>query len=248
MPHYLMRTVNVSSLRSKILTLLALSATLGLTLGRAASQLDSLLKDSPFGSAKSTQASDAGNQPVEFRGVSEENGQVLFSIFDTATKRSRWVTLNDTSGDVVVKSYDAEAHTVALEQNGRTLSLTLKSGPKIAQQNIPPPMPPGLPGANGTQGQIMPNGAARGPEAQRLQQIAEEIRRRRALRQQAPQSPQMPMPSPNAVPGMGGPMPTPGTGTNTGGPVPMPGTGSGPVPTGTPNPGSGPVPTYPQQQ
>lgn len=237
MPYYLMRTVNVSPLRSKTLLLLALCASLG-HMAVKADSLDSLVKNSPFGSAKSGQPVDAGNQPMEFRGVLEENGQQLFSVFDTATKRSRWVTLNDTSGEVVVKSYNAEANTIALEQNGRALSLTLKSGPRIVQ-NVPPPMPPGMPGANGVQGQILPNGAGKGPEAQRLQQIAEEIRRRRALRQQPPQ---MPMPSPNIMPNSGGPVPVPGSGS---GPMPTPGTGttSGPMPTAVP----GPIPNYPQK-
>ena len=237
-----MRTVNVSPLRSKTLLLLTLGATLGLNTGWA-DLLEDFAKNSPFPQAKAGQAADAGNQPVEFRGVSEENGQVLFSVFDTATKRSRWLTLNDTTGDLVVKSYDAEAHTVSLEQNGHALSLTLKSGPKVAQQNIPPPMPPGMPGANGLQGQVMPNGASRGPEQQRLQQIAEEIRRRRALRQQAPQ---MPTPN-NAVPNYGGPMSMPGTGASSGGPIPLPGTGSGPIPTGMPNATPGPMPNSTQK-
>lgn len=239
-----MPTVNVSSLRSKTILLLAMGGTLGLTAGMAASQLDSLLTNSPFGAAaKSGQPADAGNQPMEFRGVVEENGQQLFSIFDTATKRSRWVGLNDASGEMVVKSYNAEGNTISLEQNGRVLALTLKSGPRIVQ-NVPPPMPSGMqPGANGMPGQIMPNGVGKGPEAQRLQQIAEEIRRRRALRQQPPQ---MPMPSPNAIPGAG-PMPTPGSGA---GPVPnaVPGSNSGPMPMPNAVPGaatSGPTPYYP---
>ena len=170
----------------------------------------------------------------------EENGQLLFSIFDTATKRSRWVALNDPSSDLVIKSYDADAHTVTLDQSGRPLALTLKSGPRIVQ-NIPPPMQPGMqPGANGMPGQILPNGVGKGPEAQRLQQIAEEIRRRRALRQQPPQ-----MQMPNAVPGSGGPMPMPVPGSGSG-PVPnaVPGSGSGPMP--MPNTGaSGPTPNFP---
>ena len=218
--------------------LLALGAVLGLASGQAASQLDSLVANSPFGSAKSGQAADAaGNQPFEFRGVLEENGQQLFSIFDTATKRSRWVGLNAASDDFVVKSYDADARSVSLEQHGRLLALTLKSGPRVAQ-NMPPSMSPGMQaGAYPQPGQILPNGTAKGPEAQRLQQIAEEIRRRRALRQQPPQM--MPMPNPNPATGTGGPMPVPGTGT--GGPAFVPGTGSG-GPAFVPSAGPGPVP------
>ena len=225
LPYYLMRIVNVSSLRSKILLLLTLGAGLGLAAGKAASQtdLDSLVKNSPFGSSKAGQVADAGNQPIEFRGSMEENGQPIFSLYDTATKRTRWVGLNDTSGEVVVKSFDAEAHTVSVEQNGRPLALTLKSGPRIVQ-NIPPPMPPAMqPGSPGLPGQNSPNSIGKGPEQQRLSAIADEIRRRRALRSQSPQ----PMPMPNAVPGSSGPVPMPVSGNSSGGPVPMPNPGNG---------------------
>ena len=216
--------------------------------GVAASPVDGLLNNSPFGAApKGGQSADVGNQPLEFRAVLEENGQKLFSIYDTATKHSRWLTQNDASGDVVIKSYDEDAHTISLERNGQSLSLTLKSGPRIAQ-SVQPPMQPGMqPGAVGLPGQsaqqIM---AAKGPEAQRMQQIAEEIRRRRALRQQGPQGP---MPAANG-PGNGGPTPMPALPGMSGnsGPMPMPGAIPGPMP--TPLPGatsSGPMPTPTKQ-
>src|ERR1035437_9348499 len=183
-----MRMVNISFLRFRIVPLLALGSLLGLMPGKAASQLDSLLANSPFGSAKTGgQSADAtGNQPFELHGVLEENGQQLFSIFDTTTKHSRWLGLNATNDDLVIKSYDADAHTVSLDQHGRIFSLTLKSGPRVVQ-NTPPPMKnPGV--NNGQPAQFQPNGAAgKGPDAQRLQQIADEIRRRRALRAQGPQ-------------------------------------------------------------
>lgn len=184
--------MSITVLKSRSMLLLVMSATLGLTAGRASSQLDSLLARSPFEQEKSSRPADAGNQSVEFRGVVEENGERIFSIRDTATNHSRWVTLNDTSSDLVVKSYDAEALTVSLEQNGRTLSLALKSGPRIAQQNVPQPMPR-MSAANGQPNQIMPASAAQGPDALRMQQMTAEIQRRRAARQQA-----SPIPTPRA--------------------------------------------------
>lgn len=212
--HYLMPPVNAFLPRPRNVLLVALGCALGLNSGFAAGQLDSLLSNSPFGSAKSGQTAEAGTQPLEFRGVLEENGQQIFSIYDTATKRSRWVGLNAASDDFVVKSYDASANSISLEQHGRVLALTLKSGPKMAQ-NMPLPLPPGMPqpgSNNGQPAQVLPNGAmGKGPEAQRLQQIAEEIRRRRALRQQAPQAPQMPAPTQNTAPATGNPSAAPAT-------------------------------------
>lgn len=191
--------MNVAPPGSRSILLLVMSATLGLTAGRASSQLDSLLARSPFEPAKSSQPADTGNQSVEFRGVLEENGERIFSIHDTVTKHSRWVTLNDTGGDLVVKSYDAETRTVSLEQNGRTLALALKSGPRIAQQNIPQPMPR----TSGQPSQIMPSGAAQGIDPLRIQQMTAEIQRRRAARQQPPL-----VPAPNGMPRTGAPVPT----------------------------------------
>ena len=242
-----MRTVNVLSPRSRIALCLAIGSLLSPAAGIAANQLDSLLNSSLFGTpAKAGQAADTGNQAFEFRGVSTVNGQQLFSIYDTSTKHSLWLGLNDSSSEVVVKNYDADAGTISLEKSGQVLSLTVKSGPRIAQ-NIPPPMQPGMqqpgvPGMPGQQGQ--PNGMAKGPEAQRMQQIAEEIRRRRALRQQGPQpatgGPQMPMPMPTPGAPGGGAMPLPGATPSSGGPAMMP----------APLPGAstGPVPIYPPKQ
>ncbi len=211
-PHYLIYNVNVIFSCSRLALLLTAGSVFGLSSGVAASQLDSLLANSPFGSVKTGQPVDSGNQPLEFRGISEENGQQFFSVLDTTTKRSRWISVNDSSGDLVVKNYNAEANTLTVEQNGHALTLTLKSGPRVAQ-NIPPPMPQGMPpGNNGLPGQTMTNSmVGKGPEAQRLQMIAEEIRRRRALRQQP--NIQMPLPNPNAAPGTNGP---------AAGPVPNP--------------------------
>lgn len=233
--------VNAVSPRLRLLLVMIASSLSTPLASMGAGQLDSLLNSTLFGSAKSGQPADAGNQPLEFRGVSEIDGQQLFSIYDTATKRSSLLTLNDTSNDVVIKSYDADTHAVNLMQNGKALSLTLKSGPRIAQNMTPPPpgMPAGAPNLPGMAGQQIPaNGIGKGPEAQRMQQIAEEIRRRRALRQQGPQmsgaapSPgtgPTPMPS---LPGATGPVPVaPLPGASSAGPMPLPGASTpGPVP------------------
>ncbi|GEM_PF-298330 len=242
-----MQTVNVISPRSPVLLLLAIGSLVSPAVGIAASQLDSLLSNSPFGAApKSGQPIEAGNQLLELRSIWEDKGQPLFSIYDTATKRSRWVGLNDANGDVVIKSYDAEAHTISLEQNGRPLSLTLKSGPRIVP-NSPMPVQAVMPyGAAGLSGQqFLPNGVGKSPEAHHMQQIADEIRRRRALRQQAPN---MPTPTPGAT-GNSGPMRLPGASGSSGPmPMPTPGTGTGPMPIPRPGASTGPTPNTPSRQ
>lgn len=218
--------------------------------GQAASRFDNLVANPPFGQSVSpTQArADAPNQPLEFRGISVEQGEKFFSFYDPATKRSRWVTLNEADDGLLLKNYDEAAHTATVDFNGRPLTLILKSGPKFAQSQPAMAPPPGaavgapLPG----QSAALPGMSTKGqnPEATRLQQIAEEIRRRRALRSQGPQMSMPPQSGqtggpaglPQSVPGQGGgPTPVPNA-TPGQGPVPLPGstTSGGPVPTQVP--------------
>ncbi len=223
--HYVSRC----RMRAAPLTFLLLLAT-GSLAGKAAEPtglLDTLISSSPFGQMKGGAAGDTPNQPLEFRGVIEEGGGWVFSIYDTTSRHSRWVGLNTASDDFVVKEYDAIHQTVSVDQHGRVLSLSLKSAPKIAQAgnqmvmrapqvNAIPGMPPTVgPGAQ-------PGSPA---DAQRLQQIAQEIERRRALRRQAAQVPGQPSPSgqfPMSGPTAGqGPIPMP-VQANGSGPVPMP--------------------------
>jgi hypothetical protein len=202
---------------------------IGSLAGRAAEPaglLDTLISSSPFGQMKGGAAGDTPNQPLEFRGVIEEGGGWVFSIYDTTSRHSRWVGLNTASDDFVVKEYDAIHQTVSVDQHGRVLSLSLKSAPKIAQAGnqmvVRPPQANTIPGMPGPVGPGMQSGSP--ADAQRLQQIAQEIERRRALRRQAAQSPgQSPQPGQFPMPG-----PTMGQGPV---PMPVPANGSGPIPT-----------------
>ena len=163
-----------------------------------ATGLDALVANSPFGQVRGGPGGgDAANQPLEFRGILEEGNSCVFSIYDTASHHSSWVGLNVSSDDFVVKEYDAAHQTLSVNQNGRILTLALKSAPKVAQANPivrpgPMPMPNQNPGMNN--GPMLQPGAG-GPDAQRLQQIAQEIERRRALRRQASGAPPVPMPN-----------------------------------------------------
>lgn len=158
----------------------------------AAPSLQNLLSNSPFGiNAPAGQAAPTG--PLEFRGTFVDRGERFFSLADPATKKAEWVTLNESGHAFVVKSYDTDSETVTVDFQGRSLSLKLRTA-KVTAMAMPTPavVPPPGQGANPNQPPPPNVTPASATEAQRLAQVAEEIRRRRALRQQATQTPPAP--------------------------------------------------------
>ena len=152
---------------------------------------DSLIKSAPFGQSTSGGAQAAnGAAPLEFRGVLMEKGAYIFSLHETATRASQWVGLKEANQPYVVESYDSEKGSIQVKYHGQTLNLSLKLAQVIVQAppplNMPAPAPANGPTAVGP--------AASSDEASRLAQVAEEIRRRRALR-----APPVPVPQPNNV-------------------------------------------------
>lgn len=168
------------------LLLLALLAAPAFAQPAPAPSLQNLLANPPFGSAASAGAAPVSATPLEFRGTFVDRGERFFSLADPATKKAEWVTLNETGHPFLVKAYDADTETVTVDFQGRSLSLKLRAA-KIVAMAAPPPQPvagvqPGTPAPSA-------GPAASTTEAQRLAQVAEEIRRRRALRSQATQTP-----------------------------------------------------------
>ena len=140
--------------------------------------LQNLLQTSPFGSPT---VAGAGTTSLEFRGVFADKGEYFFSLIETSTHRGYWVGLNEKGNPFTIRSYDAGSETVTAEYQGRTLTLTLQRAKILA--SVPAP----LVGPTPPVATLGPQPTAGTPEAQ----IVEEIRRRRALRQQA---------APNATP------------------------------------------------
>jgi hypothetical protein len=218
-------------MKTRLFSLAGLSVLVLCRLGAAPTpeKMTGLLNNSPFGSAKSAQSAVGGNgEPFELRAVLEENGSKFFSIYDTATRRSNWVELNDPVNGFSIKSYDAAKENITVDYQGKSMTLAIKRAPAVAQV-MQQPMP-SVPGPNGPM--VQPNmpgvqGAPTAVDQQRIQQIQEEIRRRRALRSQAVvPGTNLGGPAPAGQPNYGnGPQPTPSTST---GPVPMPSSSTGP--------------------
>jgi hypothetical protein len=231
------------TIRSFISVLLGLCPVLGLAApGSGSDKINGLLNNSPFGASRSNAVAGQGTgDPYEFRSVLEENGSKLFSIYDTATHRSVWVEMNDAVNGFSVKGYDAAHDTVTLEFHEKSLTLPIKRAPAVPQAMQPAPQPGGAGAVANTAGpnQISPL------DQQRLQQVQEEIRRRRALRQQ----PAVPVNAAGVpIGGEGGPRPMPvNANGQESGPQLMPsrpGAPAGPqlLPSGSPNAQSGPLP------
>jgi hypothetical protein len=164
----------------------------------ANSSLDSLINSSPFGQVANAPAAVQAN-PLELRGVFVDKGETYFSLYEVSSRISRWVTVNETGNPFVVKGYDQTKGIARIEYQGREISLGLKQA-KVVAMAAPTPAPnqpgpaPGQPVASPA------NPGAQPDEAARLAAIAEEIRRRRALRQQSvtslPTATPPPAPSP----------------------------------------------------
>lgn len=157
---------------------LALNA---LAASAATVSLEGLVSNSPFmlpqGEAPAAPVA-TENATVEFRGLIETNEGTLFGLFDRTKNQGEWVTQNQGDAEFKVSAYDADSSTVTVQYQGQTLTLPL-STTKIADA---PPQP--LPVVNNNNRTSPNRGIARPAEdRRRLEAVAAEVRRRRALRQ-----------------------------------------------------------------
>jgi hypothetical protein len=155
--------------------------------------------------------------PLEFRAYMDVGGGMQFRLFDPAKKAGVWVKLNERNSDfdVVAKQHDDAQKTLVVEHQGRTLTLAMREAKVVsagnAGQMAPPPVPMPQP-ANVAPAvtQTVVLNPTPADEAKRLEAVATEVARRRALREQASQQVgQGAMPAPG--PGGGRPPATPGS-------------------------------------
>ncbi len=152
-----------------------------------AQDLNGLLQRSPFGATASGQTATAEG-PLEFRSVLLDQGEYFFSIYQPSTHTSLWVSTNEAGNPFTVQSYDEKTETVKVDYQGRSLSLSLKQAKILAFVQKMPTAPQTVQPPPGSPPNAAP--ATSADEAGRLARIAEEVRRRRAMRQQvAPNQP-----------------------------------------------------------
>jgi hypothetical protein len=155
----------------------------------ASVSLDGLVKNSPFMPPQSEQAAApvvTEGAAVEFRGmITTKEGQ-LFGLYDRTKNIGAWVKQADAGADFRVSSYDPSADLVTLDYQGQRYTLPLSSARVGAA--APSPLPVvnnGNPQHGGATRVTAVPGRRGNNDQQRLESVAAEVRRRRALRQAA---------------------------------------------------------------
>jgi hypothetical protein len=169
--------------------------------GVASAQLANTSPFQPAGAASGS-APTAG-APLEYRGYLEAGGGRQFRIHDPARKAGTWVKLNEpnTEFGVTAKKYDSDERTLTVEYQGKTVTLAERQAKVVssgaAAQAAPPPVASTVPTAV-TQAVVLNPTPA--DEQRRLDAVAAEVQRRRALREQAAQQAGQPAAVPAPVP------------------------------------------------
>ncbi len=174
--------------------------------GRAAApNLDNLLQNSPFGGPAAGAGGARADAPLEFRGVLVEGGENFFSIYESASRSSLWVGANEPGNPYKVQAYDSVKGVVTVDYKGTVLTLPLKQAKVLV---LAPVSPAGPPQPNGPVGPGSPANVTSANPGGDPAKLVEEIRRRRALRQQAAQfNGPTPSPTPSANPAPALPVP-----------------------------------------
>lgn len=169
----------------------------------AADPLDALAANSPFLPGTGARGvANAATGPLELRSIVFVDGAYRFSIFDQGTGEANWVAIGDREQPYVARSFDREHDSLTVEHQGRTMVLSLQPARMASSGTAVHPSPSPLPGQGqgdptnptnrrNNQGPTpasgIPTGSGPMPnantpnaaEAQRLQNLADEIRRRR---------------------------------------------------------------------
>lgn len=125
----------------------------------------------------------------EFRGVMTIGGDTFVTLVDTASSRSVTIPLGGTVENIKASDFRADDGSVQIASGGQTKRAKLRESKIVAMAAPPPPPPPPMPGVVNGQMPGGPPGVASAPisdeEARnRMQRVAEEIRRRREMRRQ----------------------------------------------------------------
>ncbi len=165
----------------------------GVTVALSVSAAGQIAAKSPFMPPQS--AATAGptpGAPLEFRGYMESGDQRLYRIHDPSKKTGTWVKLNERNADfdVIAKQHDTSQDTLVIEHQGKTLTLAERK-PKIVSAGaaaMPPPVvTPAQTNVPAAVTQAVVLNPTPADEQRRLDAVAAEVARRRALREQATQ-------------------------------------------------------------
>jgi hypothetical protein len=165
-----------------------------------------LAASSPFlvPQAAATAGATAG-APLEYGGFLDvPGGERLYRIKDPARKTSEWVKLNQRNPtlEVTARQYDDSQKTLIVEYQGRTLTLAERESKILSAGAVPQPVPAGVSFMPAAVTQSVVTNPSPADDQRRLEAVAAEVARRRALREQASQQV-----NPNGVPQIAPPAP-----------------------------------------
>ena len=98
----------------------------------AAVDLDALVANPPFGAGAAPKPGGvvATTSEYELRGMYQDGGKTYFSLYNAATKQSRWVAKDEAATDPALpsfKAFDPETQTLTVEVNGRPAQVAMKA-------------------------------------------------------------------------------------------------------------------------
>jgi hypothetical protein len=170
-------------------------AAAGVALALATQSVAQIAAKSPFMPPQAaTTTGPTEGAPLEYRGYMETSEGTLYRIHDPAKKAGTWVKLNERNPDfdVLAKQHDDEQKTLTIEHQGKTLTLATREAKVVSSGAAAAAMPP--PVLTPAQTNVAPavtQSVVLNPtpadEQRRLDAVAAEVARRRALREQATQ-------------------------------------------------------------
>jgi hypothetical protein len=127
----------------------------------------------------SASADAAASDPnaLQLRGIMSTSAGVKYNIFDPSHHNSVWVGVNESGNGFLIKSADPHKDSVTVSANGQQTVLAMK------ESHVQTPAANGVPQGGAV---LRPTPA---DEQLRLQAVADEVRRRRLLREQAAGAP-----------------------------------------------------------
>ena len=153
-----------------------------------------LIKVSPFLPSASSAATPTANAPLEYRGAMEVSDVEQYRVVDPARKVGSWLKVgeHDSNLDVTIKQHDRDRETITIDHGGQTMTLSLHESKVIAGGGVPtlaaPPMAPNpMPNVSPAVVNTVVTNPTPADEQRRLEAVAAEVARRRALREQAQQ-------------------------------------------------------------
>jgi hypothetical protein len=167
-------------------------AVLGIALGTAAQAGAQLAAKSPFMPPQAAASTGpTANAPLEYRGYMETSEGIQFRLYDPGKKIGTWVKLNERNSEIDVVAKQHDGGQLIIEYQGKTLTLEERKS-KVVSLGAAAAMPP--PAVAPMQTNVAPAVAQTvvlnptpADEQRRLDAVAAEVARRRALREQATQ-------------------------------------------------------------